>query len=94
MAAGPVAMTPPPSAQGVPVGTSTPAASPAPAQPNPSGDRNKSLLRQATSNLMLLAKAVPTVTPILQQVLPLLADMGSALMQEEATPEPAAPPQG
>jgi hypothetical protein len=87
-------MTPPPSAQGVPVGTSTPVASPTPAQSNPDAERQQNLLRQATVLLITLTKAVPVLSPIMQQIQPLLADMGSALIQESAQQEPAAPPQG
>jgi hypothetical protein len=94
MAAAPVPMTPPPSAQGVPSGTSTPVAAPAPPEPNPQMGQGTNLLRQAMRNLLTLSKAFPTTAPIVQQIMPLMRDAASAVMEEQATPEPSAPPQG
>jgi hypothetical protein len=96
MAAAPVAMTPPPTADGGSPAqvnpTAPPAASPAPPVPSPGMQHGTQLAIQTVQNLRAIAKAFPATAPKIAEINDLMREVVAGMMQSAPTGEPAAPP--
>jgi len=98
MAAAPVAMTPPPTANGAPPSpaqvnpTSPPAVSPAPPVPSPQLQQGTDLSIRIVRDLIALAKMFPEISPKVSQINNLMREVAAGIQESSQTGEPMAPP--
>jgi hypothetical protein len=91
MAAAPSIPAPPSGQPAGPQGSS-PAASPAPARPNPQANQAAQGLIEVVAILRGIAQSYPEAAPLVAQANNLIRDLQLVLMRSAASSEPAAPP--